>query len=114
MPNIKKAKFAPLSASAKGVSINEFKKLTQIPIVLYYGDYIKLGSDNVGEDKWGSEMDTAMQFVNTINKHGGNATLVHLPTIGITGNSHFLMGEKNNQEIAELMAKWLEEKKLDK
>lgn len=82
--------------------------------MLYYGDYIKLGSDNVGEDKWGTEFAMAQQFVDAINRHGGDATLVHLPTLGIKGNSHFLMGEKNNQQLADLMADWLKERGLDK
>ncbi|TCP96023.1 alpha/beta hydrolase family protein [Cricetibacter osteomyelitidis] len=110
MPTITKAKFEHLSAAAMGVPMSEFKKLTQIPIVLYYGDYIKLGSNNVGEDKWGTELAMAKQFVEAINRHGGDATLIHLPEIGITGNSHFLMGEKNNAQLADLMADWLKEK----
>ncbi|WP_077473804.1 alpha/beta hydrolase [Rodentibacter trehalosifermentans] len=114
MPKITKARFEHLSATAMGVPMKYFLKLTQIPIVLYYGDYIKLGSENVGEDKWGTEFAMAKQFVDTINKHGGDATLVHLPEIGIKGNSHFLMGEKNNRQLADLMEKWLKEKGLDK
>ncbi|OOF39262.1 hypothetical protein BKK49_08480 [Rodentibacter rarus] len=114
IPKITKAKFEHLSATAIGVPMNDFMKLTKIPIVLYYGDYIKLGSDNVGEDKWGTEFAMAKQFVDTINKHGGDATLIHLPTLNIKGNSHFLMGEKNNQQLADLMEKWLKEKGLDK
>ena len=53
MPNITQARFKALSASAMGVPMAEFLKLTKMPIVLYYGDYIQVGSDNVGEDKWG-------------------------------------------------------------
>ena len=114
MPTVTKARFEALSGAAMGVPMNEFLKLTRIPIVLYYGDYIKVGSENVGEDKWGTELAMARQFVDAINRHGGDATLIHLPAIGITGNSHFLMGEKNNQQLAELMAQWLKEKGLDK
>lgn len=113
MPTLLKARFEHLSASAKGVAIEEFLKLIQIPIVLYYGDYIHLGSENIGEDKWGTEFAMAEQFVDAVNRHGGDATLVHLPAIGITGNSHFLMAEKNNELLAELMADWLKEKGLD-
>lgn len=113
MPKITKARFEHLSATAMGVPMNEFLKLTKIPIVLYYGDYIKLGSDNVGEDKWGTEFAMAKQFVETINRHGGDAALIHLPEIGIKGNSHFLMGEKNNRQLADLMEEWLKEKGLD-
>lgn len=114
MPKIIKAKFELLSATAMAVPLEEFKKLTKIPIVLYYGDYIKVGSDNPGEDKWGTEFEMAKQFVATINKYGGDATLVHLPEIGIKGNSHFLIQEKNNQQLADLMEQWLKEKGLDK
>ena len=114
MPKITDARFKALSASAMGVPMNDFLKLTKIPIVLYYGDYIKIGSENVGEDKWGTEYAMAEQFVAAINRHGGDATLVHLPKIGITGNSHFLMQERNNEEIMKLALAWLKEKGLDK
>lgn len=55
----------------------------------------------------------ARKFVETINKHGGNATLVELPKIGIYGNTHFLMQDLNNDVIAGLFDKWLKENKLD-
>ena len=114
MPKTTKARFEALGASAMGVPMSEFLKLTKIPIVLYYGDYIQVGSDNVGEGKWGTELEMAKQFVATVNKYGGDATLIHLPEIGIKGNSHFLMGEKNNAQLADLMAEWLKQKGLDK
>lgn len=114
MPQITDARFKALSASAMGVPMEDFLKLTKIPIVLYYGDYIKVGSENVGEDKWGTEYAMAEQFVATINRHGGDATLVHLPEIGIRGNSHFLMQEQNNEEIMKLALAWLKSKGLDK
>lgn len=56
----------------------------------------------------------AKKFVTTINKYGGDATLVHLPEIEIKGNSHFLVQEKNNEQLADLMEQWLKEKGLDK
>lgn len=114
MPKITEARFKALSAFAMGVPMADFLKLTRIPIVLYYGDYIKIGSENVGEDKWGTEYAMAQQFVDTLNSHGGDATLVHLPDIGIKGNSHFLMQEKNNEEIMKLALDWLHKNGLDK
>jgi hypothetical protein len=48
-----------------------------------------------------------------VNKHGGDVTLVHLPEIGIRGNTHFPFSDLNNIEIADLVSKFLAEKKLD-
>ena len=49
----------------------------------------------------------ARKFVESINRHGGNATLVELPQIGIYGNTHFLMQDLNNIELVELLNQWL-------
>lgn len=105
---------APIGASAIAVPLSDFMKLTQIPIVLYYGDNIDVNSSHVGMNKWGTELDMAKKFVAAINRHGGDATLVELPKVGLTGNTHFLIGDLNNQELADLVEKWLHEKGLDK
>ena len=56
----------------------------------------------------------ARAFAETVNRHGGNAKVIHLPEIGIKGNTHFLMADLNNTQIADLMGKWLEENNLNK
>jgi hypothetical protein len=38
---------------------------------------------------------------------------VHLPEIGIRGNTHFIFADLNNVRIADLVAAFLTEKKLD-
>ena len=48
-----------------------------------------------------------------MNRRGGNVTLVHLPEIGVHGNTHFPMSDVNNLQIADQMSKFLSEKKLD-
>ena len=55
----------------------------------------------------------AKLWVDAINKHGGDAQLVHLPEIGIQGNTHFLMSDLNNVQIADLVSQFLATKKLD-
>jgi len=93
----------------------DFLKLTKIPIIIYYGDFIpETPSDNYGMDNWRTRLTMAKLFCNVINKYGGNASIVHLPKIGIKGNTHFLMSDLNNVQIADLTADWLIEKGLDK
>lgn len=99
---------------AVGVPMGEFMQLTKIPIVIYYGDYIpKEPVENPGQEQWRVALAMAKLWRDAVNKHGGDVTLVHLPEAGIKGNTHFPFSDLNNIEIADLMSKWLKEKKLD-
>ena len=52
-------------------------------------------------------------WAEAINRRGGDVTVVHLPEIGIKGNTHFPFSDLNNIEIADLLSSWLHEKGLD-
>ncbi|MDX1285943.1 MAG: alpha/beta fold hydrolase, partial [Draconibacterium sp.] len=100
---------------AVGVSKEEFLKLTRIPIIIYYGDNIPVEPDsNPGTDGWRVRLEMAKKWAEVVNKYGGDVTVVHLPDIGIKGNTHFPFSDLNNVEIADLMSEWLRQKKLDK
>jgi hypothetical protein len=110
----------PAMASSAGsldpVSIpkTEFVKLTKIPIIIYYGDFIpKEPMANPGQDGWRVRLAMAKLWAETINRHGGDAKVVHLPEIGVRGNTHFPFSDLNNVQIADLMSKFLAEKNLD-
>jgi len=110
-------KSAGLFGELKGVTIplSDFKKLTQIPIVIYYGDNIAKEPTNVwNKDHWRSGLEMARLWAAAINKHGGNATVIHLPEVGITGNTHFPFSDLNNLQVADELYKWLKQKGLDK
>ena len=99
---------------AVGVPMEEFLKLTKIPVIIYYGDNIPPELDpNPGTDGWRVRMEMARLWRDAVNRHGGDVTVVHLPEIGITGNTHFPFSDLNNVEIADLMSDWLKEKGLD-
>jgi len=55
----------------------------------------------------------ARLWADAVNRHGGDVTVVHLPEMGIHGNTHFPFSDLNNLEIADLMSKWLKDKGLD-
>lgn len=99
---------------AVGVPLDEFLKLTEIPIIIYYRDNIPPEPDpNPSTDGWRARLEMARLWRDAVNKHGGDVTVVHLPEIGIKGNTHFPFSDLNNIEIADLMSEWLQEKKLD-
>ncbi|WP_247877623.1 alpha/beta hydrolase [Brucella pituitosa] len=96
------------------VPLADFEKLTRIPIIIYYGDNFPVEpTTERGQDNWRVRLAMAKVWVEAINKRGGDARLVHLPDIGIRGNTHFLMSDLNNAEIADQISKFLTEKKLD-
>lgn len=105
-----------LTGTLSGVEVptTEFMKLTKIPIVLYFGDYIpEEVTDKLGGENWRVRLQMGRKFVETINKHGGDATLIELPKIGIYGNSHFPMSDLNNVVIANLLSEWIKEKGIN-
>ena len=60
-----------------------------------------------------SRLVMARLWRDAVNRHGGDVTLVHLPEIGIRGNTHFPFSDLNNVQIADLMAEFLKNKGLD-
>jgi pimeloyl-ACP methyl ester carboxylesterase len=100
--------------SPEAVPLSDFQKLTRVPIIIYYGDnFPDQPTSERGQDNWRVRLAMARLWVDAINKHGGNARLVHLPEIGIRGNTHFLMSDLNNVQIADQVSQFLAETKLD-
>jgi hypothetical protein len=98
----------------EAVSLEDFRKLTRIPIVIYYGDNIPdEPSTNPGQEQWRAFRAVARQWRDAVNKHGGDVTLVDLPALSIRGNTHFPMSDLNNLQIADLLSEFLAVKKLD-
>jgi pimeloyl-ACP methyl ester carboxylesterase len=102
----------PLAAVA--IPLSQFVQLTKIPIVIYYGDNIpEQPTTSPGADNWRVRLAMARLWRDAVNRHGGDVTLVHLPEIGIRGNTHFPFSDLNNQQIADLMSEFLKAKGLD-
>ena len=41
---------------------------------------------------------------------GGDAKMMYLPKMGIKGNSHMMMQDKNNLQLADLILGWIDER----
>ena len=78
------------------------------PMVIYFGDYIDNGpADLMTTGFWRKVRDQAQAFARQYTADGGDATVVDLPKIGMTGNSHFMFQELNNAQIAAHVEQWL-------
>lgn len=102
--------------SAPQVDSEQYKKLLEadIPIIMYFGDYIDNGPEDIQSTQfWKQVRDGAVEFAESYNEDGGDCTVVNLPDEGITGNSHFMFEELNSEEIADHLAAWLEKEGLN-
>ena len=96
------------------IPLEEFQALTRVPIIVYYGDNIPTEpTDIAGRDNWRTRVAMARLWVEAINRHGGDATFISLPEIGIHGNTHFAFSDLNNLEIADQITAFLAAKNLD-
>lgn len=100
--------------TATPVSKEQFKKLTKMPIVIYYGDNIPTAvDDNPGQDNWRVRVKMAKLWADTVNQYGGHAQVVELPNLGLKGNTHFPFSDLNNQQVADVLSNWLKDNKLN-
>ncbi|MBD9145632.1 MAG: alpha/beta hydrolase [Bacteroides clarus] len=96
------------------VSPETFERFTRIPMLLVYGDNIPETKNDILElDIWRIRLRLAKLWTEAVNRRGGNVTLVHLPEIGIYGNTHFPMSDLNNIKMADIMSEWLKQQGLD-
>lgn len=102
------------TVKGEAVALPQFTALTRIPILILYGDNIpEQRMDLPAQDSWRARLQMARLWRDAVNRHGGDVTVVHLPEIGIKGNTHFPMSDLNNVQIADVVSKFLAEKNLD-
>ena len=98
------------SAGIKGIILTEggspnytdeqIAKLKNVPILVLFADHLGPGEQ--------ARFDASVAFINRVNAAGGNAKMLHPPALGIRGNSHMFMLDKNNLQIADLVMKWID------
>ena len=75
---------------------------TRVPLLTMFGDFFGADVDN-----WPACMAGCVKTVNRVTAVGGTAENIYLPDVGIQGNSHMLMMDVNNQQLADMILDWL-------
>lgn len=87
---------------------DDMQTFTQIPILAVFGDHLDLET-GLADFSWQNAYEDCLSFIDQVNAAGGNASMLYPPDQGIMGNSHVLMMDRNNLEIADLILKWIDE-----
>ena len=104
-PDKFKAIVAIESATA-GIVANA-AKLKDVPVLMVFGDHVD------EHPRWAAFKKIDLAYGDAVRAAGGKVDVVHLPEVGIKGNSHMMMQDKNNGEIADVIQKWLADNKLN-
>jgi pimeloyl-ACP methyl ester carboxylesterase len=71
------------------------------PVLLVYGDNAK------DHPRWSKIRQAGVDYAGALAAAGGSVDVVDLPDVGIKGNSHMVMMDKNSDQVADLIQRWL-------
>lgn len=97
---------------APGADTEDFQAVLSknIPVTMYFGDYIDNGDPAIQATMmWQMMRQACYDFEEACNAQGGNCTVIDLPEEGITGNDHFMFQDLNNDVIAEHIENWIQQ-----
>jgi pimeloyl-ACP methyl ester carboxylesterase len=80
---------------------NKVSTIKGSPVLIVIGDNAK------DHPRWSKIRAGDVEYANALKAAGGSVDFVDLPDVGIKGNSHMMMMDKNSDQIADLIQKWL-------
>src|SRR5580700_7119926 len=96
-----------IETACPAMSPTQISTLAKIPALVVFGDH--LGDIPSLPTMWPERFQSCVKFVEQINAAGGDATMMQLPKYGQFGNSHMLMQDKNSNQVADLILKWIDD-----
>jgi hypothetical protein len=85
----------------RGGERDKVASIKNSPILVVYGDNAK------NHPRWSKIRQSGVDYAGVLKAAGGSIDVVDLPDAGIKGNSHMMMMDKNSDQVADLIQKWL-------
>jgi pimeloyl-ACP methyl ester carboxylesterase len=92
---------------ARQFTDQQIATLAAIPILVVFGDHLDVPTGMPGFS-WQNAYDDCKAFVARVNAARGAAEMLYPPDLGIRGNSHMIMQDRNNLQIADLILRWID------
>ncbi len=89
---------------------DQIKTLATIPILAVYGDHRDTwsGIGNPNEHFWQRSFQSCEALINRVKAAGGRAEMLDPSARATRGNSHMIMQDKNNLQIADFILQWID------
>jgi len=88
----------------------QIKTLAAIPILAVFGDHRDTPTGISIRPSWQLSFESCQLLIARLKAAGGQAEMLNPSDRGIRGNSHMIMQDKNNQQIADLILQWIDER----
>jgi pimeloyl-ACP methyl ester carboxylesterase len=88
----------------------QIKTLAAIPILAVFGDHRDTPTGIGIRPSWQLSFESCQALITRLKAAGGQAEMLNPPDRGIRGNSHMIMQDKNNLQIADLIMQWIDER----
>ena len=85
----------------------QLDNLAKVPQLYIWGDNIRADTGVAGFN-WGDFLDACTTYAEQINARGGSVLNLVLPDIGVHGNTHCLMMDRNSHQVAAILNSWME------
>jgi len=85
----------------------QIKALATVPILVVFGDHRDTPTGISTRPSWQISFDSCQALLGRVKAAGGDAQMLSPAETGIRGNSHMIMQDKNNLQIADLILQWI-------
>lgn len=91
---------------------DQVRALATIPILVVFGDHRDswTGMGDTTVHFWQRSFDSCQALIGRLKAAGGQAEMLDPVARGIRGNSHMIMQDRNNLQIADLILRWIDQR----
>jgi pimeloyl-ACP methyl ester carboxylesterase len=84
--------------------------LAKLPILVVFGDHRDTPTGIPSLPTWQGRYEACQALIARLKAAGGQAQMISPAEIGMRGNSHMIMQDKNSLQIADLILKWIDDR----
>ena len=88
----------------------QIKSLATVPLLVVFGDHRDNPTGLPTLPTWQARFEECQKLIARLTAAGGHAQMLDPIERGIRGNTHMIMQDKNNLQIADLILQWLGER----
>lgn len=88
----------------------QIKTLAAIPVLVVFGDHRDTPTGISNRPSWQESFDSCQELIRRLKAAGGDATMLDPQALGVRGNSHMIMQDRNNLQVADRILTWISDR----